>query len=399
MGKMIYLSDVIEVVMVLPDYDEKSLVNLMSSVVRGLGAESPYNTLPQLDVEGFEEAENVMLLILDGIGYEYLKEKGKDTVLYEDLNGKLTSVFPSSTASAIPTLYTGLAPQQHAVTGWYTFLKELGVVSTILPFTPRFCDEPLEKFDVDIGSILSNDSLMDEVAVERYNLTMKKLKGSQFNRFFGRGFEQIGQSSLKEMFQVLERTVRSGNERKFIRAYWNGFDGAAHEEGVESFPVSQIFLDIDLKLRDFIERMKGTETRLIVTADHGFIDSEEEKAVRLKDHPEFRDCLTLPLCGDHRTIFCYVHPSKTEAFEEYWEDNLKEFCELHESRELVEEDLFGEFEPNPRLYDRIGDYTLIMKDNHILYDTLQNEEEHFMIGNHGGTSKEEMYVPLCVVDL
>jgi hypothetical protein len=54
--------------------------------------------------------------------------------------------------------------------------------------------------------------------------------------------------------------------------------------------------------------------------------------------------------------------------------------------------------PEPRLFDRIGDYVLIMKENYIIKDFVLGETEKFHIGNHGGVSKEEMLVPLIVIE-
>jgi len=384
---------------VLPDYEEGSIVNLMSSLAEGLGSESPYNGLEMIDEKKFGESENVILLVLDGIGYEYVKEKGKDTVIYDNLKEKVTSVFPSSTASAIPTFFTGLAPQQHAVTGWYTFLKELGVVTTILPFKPRFGDSSLEEFGVDISSILSSRSIMDSIKRKAIDVTPERLKDSAFNSFYTGASKRVGFSSLGGLFSLLEPLVKSGDEKKYIKAYWNGFDKVAHKEGVNSIPASKEFLDISLQSRDFIEEIKDTDTTLIITSDHGFIDSEREKSVRLEDHPGLQECLTLPLCGDYRSVFCYVRPSKTDEFEEYWEENLSDFSHLCKSDKMIEENYFGLFEPDPRLYLRVGDYTLIMKENYVFHDTLPNEEEHFEIGNHGGISEKEMYVPVSIVEL
>ncbi len=393
------MSDLEDSSVVLPDYERGSIVNLMSSLVEGFGSESPYNGLEMIDEENFGKSKNVILLILDGIGYEYLKERGKDTVLFDNLEGKITSVFPSSTASAIPTFYTGLAPQQHAVTGWYTFLKELGVVTTILPFEPRFGDRPLERSGVDISSILSSRSVMNDIDRKITDVSLEKLKDSAFNSFYAGSAERKGYSSLAEMFSLLERLVKSGDEKRYIKAYWNGFDSAAHEEGVNSISTSKELLDICLHLRDFVEEIKDTDTTIIVTSDHGFIDTEREKSIRLEDHPKLQDCLALPLCGDYRTVFCYVRPSRTDEFERYWEENLSDICRIYRSEELVEKNYFGLEELNKKLYHRIGDYTLIMKDNYTLYDTLPDEEEHYMIGNHGGLSKKEMYVPLSLIEL
>ncbi len=384
---------------VSPDYEEGSIVNLMSSLAAGLVSKSPYNRIDMIDERKLSESENVILLVLDGIGYEYLREKGKDTVLYDYLKERMTSVFPSSTASAVPTFYTGLAPQQHAVTGWYTFLRELGVVTTILPFKPRFGESSLRESGVDISSVLSSRSVMDNIERKSIDVILEKLKDSAFNSFYAESSERMGYFSLGELFSLIERLIKSGDEKRYIKAYWNGFDKAAHEEGVNGIPASKEFLDLSLQLREFVEDIKDTDTALIITSDHGFIDSEEEKSVRLKDHPQLQDCLTLPLCGDHRTVFCYVHPSKTDEFEEYWEENLSDFCYMYRSEKLIEENYFGLFEPDPQLYHRIGDYTLIMKDNYVFHDALINEDEHFEIGNHGGVSEKEMYVPLSMIEL
>jgi hypothetical protein len=72
-------------------------------------------------------------------------------------------------------------------------------------------------------------------------------------------------------------------------------------------------------------------------------------------------------------------------------------CDLYRSEDLIARNYFGLFEPDPRLYDRIGDYVLIMRDNYIIKDFLLNEEEKFHIGNHGGVTEEEMLVPVVVV--
>ena len=56
------------------------------------------------------------------------------SALLSQLGGSAdTAANPPTTSAAITTFATGLAPQQHAVTGWFMHLKELGAVSTILP--------------------------------------------------------------------------------------------------------------------------------------------------------------------------------------------------------------------------------------------------------------------------
>jgi len=53
-----------------PQYQQKNIVNLMSSTLPGLGSSSSYQPLPQLPPEKLAAARNVILLVVDGLGYE-----------------------------------------------------------------------------------------------------------------------------------------------------------------------------------------------------------------------------------------------------------------------------------------------------------------------------------------
>ena len=63
--------------MYLPNYDNGSIVNLMSSISQGLGAESLYQPLPALSPAELSASRNIVLIVIDGLGYEYLMKRGK----------------------------------------------------------------------------------------------------------------------------------------------------------------------------------------------------------------------------------------------------------------------------------------------------------------------------------
>jgi len=124
--------------MILPDYSGGSIVNLMSSIEQAMGSGfdlySPARALP---VAELQQCESLVLLVIDGLGYDYLTTEGKGSHLHSHLKSSLTSVCPSTTAAAVPTFLTGVAPQQHAFTGWFTWFREMGTVLSVLPFQPR----------------------------------------------------------------------------------------------------------------------------------------------------------------------------------------------------------------------------------------------------------------------
>jgi len=118
----------------------------------------------------------------------------------------------------------------------------------------------------------------------------------------------------------------------------------------------------------------------------------------LKDHPKLKETLIMPLSGEPRVAYCYVHSDKTKEFKKYIKTNLNQYCKVYKSTDLINKGVFGLGKINEKLKDRIGDYVLVMKENYILKDFLITEEEKYHIGNHGGTSKDEMFVPVVRFD-
>lgn len=57
---------------------------------------------------------------------------------------------------------------------------------------------------------------------------------------------------------------------------------------------------------------------------------------------------------------------------------------------------FGPGAAHPRLQERVGDYLLLMNDGYVIKDLVPGERPFYPIGNHGGLSEDELYVPLIV---
>ena len=71
-------------------------------------------------------------------------------------------------------------------------------------------------------------------------------------------------------------------------------------------------------------------------------------------------------------------------------------AEVRASRELLDEGWFGPGRPHPRFAERIGDVALVMKGRATVKDWVPGEPRHLHIGNHGGTSDDEMHIHLVV---
>ncbi len=379
--------------MILPNYKNGSIVNLSSSILRAFDADFLYEPLKELD--HLKDSKNVVLLVIDGLGFEYIKKNGKNSIFEKYLVRSLTSVFPSTTASAITTFATGVAPQQHGITGWFMYLKELGVVSTILPFTPRYRRDSFPNAGIERKDIYSEKSISEKIKKNSFTVYPEKIIDGKVNK---KRKNLLGYGSLNGMFYQVSKALRSGKKRKYIYAYWTEFDSMCHREGTCSKKTLAHFHELDEKITSFIRSMKGTDMTLIIVSDHGLIDTPKEKMIFANDHPELYEALTLPLCGEPRVAYCYVHPSKTNRFESYVKEKLGYCCDLHKSEDLIKKGMFGLFDPNEKLFDRVGDYVILMKGNYTIKDKLLNEKINIFKGNHGGLSEEEMLVPLVLVN-
>ncbi len=380
-----------------PDYRRAGIVNLMSSVQRGMGgAATSYPELNELPAATFAAARNVVLFIVDGLGYHYLRERPGEGTLRRHLRGRLSSVFPSTTASAITTFLTGTAPQQHGLTGWFTYFRELGGVVAPLPFKPRFGGDSLRLAGVEARRLFDRASLFEQIEARAHIVLPERIAHSDYTCAHAGPAERHAYASLEECFRCVRDILRSGRERSYIYAYWPDLDSTAHDHGIGSTAVADLFAMLEAAFARFFGGIAGSDTLVIVTADHGFIDSTPEQLVSLEDHPELADTLALPLCGEPRAAFCYVRPDRCQEFESYVRTQLADRVVLMRSAKLIEQGLFGVGTPHPRLAERIGDYALLMRENYAIKDWLLGERRFVHIGVHGGLSEQELYVPLVV---
>lgn len=383
---------------IFPDYQGSSIANLMQTLasVRG-GDVGLYPPLEGLDAQPLVNARNVVMLVIDGLGYEYLSQY-PDSHLYKHLHSKIMAVAPPTTTASVSTYLTGLAPQQHGLTGWFTYLRELGSVVTILPWVLRAGGPQLGESGRAATELLNLPSFFDRLAVDTYSVMPDFLQGSEFNRMVSGQASLVPYATFQQCFDEIARLCRN-TRKKYVYAYWAGFDMLAHGFGVGSEQVASHFLELDQAFEKLVDQLAGSDTTLLVSADHGFIDAPPEKRIDLSDHPELKACLQVPLCGEPRLAYCYVRHDMRTRFEDYVEQNFSGIAQLYLSQDLVNENLYGLGDAHPELAHRTGDYTLVMEDKHVMIDSLPGDTTPQLVGYHGGLSSQEIYVPLILVDL
>ncbi len=376
---------------VLPDYRGGSIVNLMSSIARASRGKTPYRGLKLLPAKELEGTRHIILLVIDGLGYEWVLKHGKGSFLKQHLVGSMTSVFPPTTATAMTTFYTGVAPQQHAFTGWFMHFKEIGMTIAPLPFTTRSGAISLRKSGIAYADLLKERPLSERLGRKLVCVLPRAVANSPYNDVVMKGAERRTYTTMEGCFRQLA-TSGKRNRKLAIIGYWPIIDKLSHHYGPDHKEVEHHFRRLDARIARFAESLPSGTT-LIVTADHGLMEGRRQH--QLKDYPQIMDCLSAPLTGEPRLAYCYVHPEQEQTFVRL----VKKlgWCTARKSGELVKEGYFGKGKQSPSLKQRIGDYVLILKEGNTLGDNLLTEPDKKHRGHHGGVSAEEMLVPLIVL--
>lgn len=396
---------------VWPDYAGGSLVNLMQTLQDALQASpADYRYAPLrgdcgLPADAFADLRHVLLLILDGLGAAQLDELAPDSWLARQQVGTLTTVYPSTTASAIPCLLSGLAPQQHGLPGWHMRDEIGGEVIATLPLTMR--DPRARKIPAGelLARLVSYRPLAERLPGSGCTVLPDKIAASPFNHrhalrgpTFGyrdiAGFGQAIESALR--YQQVAYAGRPGYPT-FTYAYCPLPDTLMHAHGTRHPLVAAALAELDRTIADRLRDNALPGLTVLVTADHGFIDAPPERLIEISAggaHCEWLEFLRAPLCGERRVAYASVKPGREQDFVEFVRTRYADECELSGSADFVASGRLGPGPPHPALQSRIGDFVLTMREDWTIKDWLPGEERHTHLGVHGGGSDREMRIPL-----
>src|SRR5262249_3310428 len=242
-----------------------------------------------------KQRSRIALIVVDGLGYRRLVTALPGGTLCAHLRGSLTSVFPSTTASAITSLLTGLAPAQHGITGWHMRFAEQATTGAVLPFRERVSDRPLGALGIDPRALFAYCSLFERLPVHSYALAPERIQGSVFNRAHCAGAEQRGYSSLEQLFGSILSCLRAHADRCYIYAYYAEYDSVAQEYGADSRHALRLLQRMDQAFAAFLDAASGLDVNVVLTADHGFVNSPFERTIDLDQHPALHATLRAPL--------------------------------------------------------------------------------------------------------
>ena len=391
---------------IVPYYDGLSIINILPTVLNHLGYKCSLRGLDFnfIDRTYFENIERVLLIIVDSLNYslalknlELLKYNSYETLLVP-----ITSVAPTTTSTALTSIYTGVAPQEHGVLGYRLYIRELGMVINTIEFAPIVggFNDSLRKCGVKT-EILTKVKPLPRVFAEEGLRTSaigyKKLEDTAFTSIITDGCEMKTYISLSDMLANCRKALEE--DFQLVIAYWGLLDSVGHEYGPNSYEFNLELKHVLLSIRELLikEFTRGSRDCLVIlTADHGQIQVSENSTIILGSDSKFLQSLAIPPYGESRFLYLQVYDEERllNAYTEEFSDKGM----LFRTEDLVKRGVFGEGIISNDIRFRLGDFIMIMKDRFcVIYPYSSEESVKLLKGRHGGLSYEESIVPLILI--
>lgn len=377
---------------VVPDYGDAGLLGLAQSFGAFLDGE-PWGFQGCGPVRNVD-APVLLFILIDGLGDAFLQRHGQDSTLLAHRRSRITSVFPSTTASAVTTMMTGISPAAHGLTGWFIQDPRFGGIIAPLPLRMR-AGGPVRGLFA-LHRLFPYPSLFQHRRRTSVLVSPADIAWSPFSRRHARGATIQAYSGLDGMVDT--SVAAAGGLRDggggYGYAYYPDFDALSHRFGSGSDEVVEEFWRIDAAITRLLERLAGSGIEVVISADHGFIDSPDEQCLHVERYPELAAMLGAPLFGEARAAFCEVRESAGADFEAFARAELAGKARVLRSADLLTLGLLGPGPAHKRLRERTGSHVLLMEPGWTVRDQLPGERVYSMLGVHGGLAPEEMWVPL-----
>ena len=343
-------------------------------------------------------SDHLVFVLVDGMGMNLIERLPPDAFLSRYLVAELRTVFPSTTAVAVTSLATGQWPNQHAVTGWWTHLPEIGAVATILQFVKRSDQKSLDWHGLTVEQTFPAPSVMSKIGRDALALFPQRIASGVYSTYFCGGKPRRSYRNLQEAVDITVRRVRSADQPTYTYIYTSRIDDEAHRCGMARPEVQAALSDMDREL----ERLAcgvGDGGRVVVSADHGFLDASKAERHQIRWSDQFMAYLRFPPSGDARVMYLHVHQGAEAPVRQYFRRRFGERFLLFTIDEAEELGLLGPGPISSETKRRVGDLILISRGRDVIEYRPPGNTGRIMseASQHSGLTPAEMRVPLIVV--
>lgn len=381
----------------LPNY-EKSILNLITSVLKKYNVESDYSELDELKKIISKDYDNVVMLIFDGMGENVLSYHSPDGIFERNKLCDVTSVFPSTTTAAMTTYYSGRPPIETGWIAWTQFFKEYGKYVNVLAEEDDLSGERLDQSNLKIVDIIGYKPIYERILEKNDDVQVCEIMPEYCRK---KTKLTISANNIDEVCYGISTICSCNKKKNFVFAYCDNPDGILHKTGCASKETKKFIEMAEKRVGQLIEELRGSNTLLIVSADHGHNDIKER--VSILDLPEIQDCLIMPPSLEARAISFNVKEDRKQDFVNEFNKRFKDEYVLYSKDEFIKSGLMGNGVQHRKVDDFIGDYVAIAVSDTIIalenYSNVERKRASEKKSTHCGLTRNEMEVPVIVFEI
>ena len=333
------------------------------------------------DVLGIEPCQQVIVCLVDGLGWNALVEHAALAPSLSALSGDpIDAVFPTTTPVGLASLGTGLLPGMHGLVGAAFRYPESDELLIPLHWGRDPVPVAVQPESTVFERVASAGIAMTTVSPGAY-------RESGLTRAVLRGASYAAAEDIDDRILAVHDVLRQGRP-SFTYVYWPELDRTGHEFGVDSDEWRAALTRADALVGRLAEQLVPGST-LVVTADHGMVDCPPETRIALEDDVRLMRGVSR-IAGEPRARHLYVEDGAAEDVRATWGDVLGERADIRTRAQLIEEGLLGVVDP--ALADRIGDVMAIARPGTLLASRFDSTVSQ-LLGQHGGLSPDEVLIP------
>jgi hypothetical protein len=338
-------------------------------------------------------ARSVVVLLVDGLGWQQLRRSASTApTLAAMAGGPIAAGFPSTTASSLAALGTGLRTGGHGITG----------------YTSRVGDrtEPINwlSWRTAGGGVDLRDELVPEQVqpaptvwerAEQAGLTVTlatsaAFGGSGLTRAVLRGGTFTGTHGAADTVAL---AAQAASDRSLVYCYFSELDLMGHVRGTGSDSWHDQLALVDRSVALLRDRLPDDAT-LVVTADHGMVDVLPEELVDHDESPFLREDVAV-LAGEARTRYVHAEPGTAAAVAQRWRAELPDGYLVLTRAEAIATGWYGPVESD-EIAARIGDLVVVATGRGGIVRGRAEPRLSRMRGQHGSITPDELLVPLLI---
>lgn len=333
---------------------------------------------------GLPTSRRYCVLLIDGLGWHQLRAHHAEAPFLSSLRGRpITAGAPTTTATSLTSLGTGLPPGKHGLVGYTSRVPGKNELFNALKWEPKLDASEYQPYPSVFQRAIRagvSASVVSQRAFRESGLTNVAFRGPF-----------LGANSLGERIAAAVNASKVGQE-SLVYVYEQDLDYTGHQEGCQSAAWRHQLVMVDRFAEELYESLPDG-TVLIVTADHGMVDIDHEHRIDVDSMPQLRDGVEL-IAGEARFRHVYTADGAADDVAAAWRTALGGRAQVFTRAESIAAGWFGAVEA--RVVERLGDVVVNVDGNCAIEYRSVFPKEANLVGLHGALTEDELLVPLLI---